>query len=443
MDALFEVLQAVRLTGGMFLDARFTAPWCVSARIRPSDCRPFLAEPIQMIGYHYVVEGRMMVAIDGETPVELHAGEAVLLPRNDPHVLGSTIGLRPVVGGDLIRPAQGGGLAQIVHGGGGAPTRIVCGFLGSDQHRNPLIATLPRILTIDMAAAGSGEWMESSLRFVLRGLREGVPGASPVVSRLSELMFVEAVRRYVETLPEGRRGWLAGMRDPVVGRALALIHGRMDHRGAGRRGGAVALGLRRPLHGACRHAAAALPDRVAHGDREGSAPRRPRVDRADRLRGRLRGRGGVQSRVQARDRHAAGRLAQAGARRQGQAACGGGAASPGASSRGIATASGRRPGLRRLSRARRRSCCDGLVAAIRSSMAVERGSGSAVASARQASARSSTRTTCTATRPAPSWIWWRHEVPSATMIASSPALRTAGSRLASAILSETSRCSAS
>jgi AraC-like DNA-binding protein len=229
MDALSDVLQSVRLTGGVFLEARFTAPWCVLSKFTSEDCRPFLPDPVQVIAYHYCTHGRWWLEVAGEPPVEVRAGEAVLLPRNDPHVMGSSTGLRPVNSHSLIQPADGGGLARIVHGGGGEATQMVCGFLASDQNRNLLIATLPRVLKVDMAQTGSDEWIESSLRFALRGLSEGVIGASTMMSKLSELMFVEAVRRYAATLPAEQRGWLAGARDPYVGRALALVHGRPDH----------------------------------------------------------------------------------------------------------------------------------------------------------------------------------------------------------------------
>ena len=136
--------------------------------------------------------------------------------------------MHPVNSHDLIQPADGGGLARIIHGGSGEATQIVCGFLGSDRHRNPLIATLPRLLTIDMTRAGS-QWIETSLRFAIRGLNEGMIGTSPVMSKLLELMFVEAVRRYAAALPAEQRGWLAGVRDPYVGKALALVHGKPNH----------------------------------------------------------------------------------------------------------------------------------------------------------------------------------------------------------------------
>lgn len=224
MDPLASVLQSVRLSGGVFLDARFTAPWCVSSGVTAEDCRPFMQAPAQVIAYHYVVEGRLLLTAADEPPLEVGAGEIVLLPRNDPHLLASGPGLQPISAEDLIRPGEDGGLARIDCGGGGAATRLVCGFLGSEQPQNPLIAALPRALKLDLREAGSREWIEASMRFVAQELaaRRAAPG---MVARLAELLFVEAVRNYLDSLPSERAGWLKGLRDPYVGRALALIHG--------------------------------------------------------------------------------------------------------------------------------------------------------------------------------------------------------------------------
>lgn len=230
MDALSDVLQTVRMTGGVFLDGRFTAPWSVMSQVELSECRPHLDRALQIIAYHHVIEGRMRVELeDGET-LEVHAGETVLLPRNDPHKLASAPNLAPADASKLIQPAPPGGMMQIDHGGGGAPTHIICGFLGSDQFRNPVIETLPRLLKVSIVPDGAGNdagFIESTLRFAIQNLMKGAVGESSVMCRLSELLFVEAVRRYAANLPEGQAGWLAGMRDPQVGRALALIHGRL------------------------------------------------------------------------------------------------------------------------------------------------------------------------------------------------------------------------
>lgn len=227
MDALSDVLRVVKLTGGVFLDAEFSAPWCIKSQIGPEDCRPFLPEPAQVISYHYVVEGRLLVRAGEETPVALKAGEIVLFPRNDVHYLGSAMAQRPTDAHELIQVPQGGGLPRIVHGGGGEKTRIVCGFLGSEAQHNPLLATLPAMLTLNVLDTPGGDWFARSFNFAAHEIAGADPGSATVLSKMSELLFVEAVRRYVASLPAEETGWLAGLRDAAVGKALALIHTRL------------------------------------------------------------------------------------------------------------------------------------------------------------------------------------------------------------------------
>lgn len=229
MDALSDVLRAVRLTGGVFLDAQFTAPWCVTARVSAEDCRPFLAAPAHVIAYHYVVSGKLLLQVDDDPVVEVRAGEIVLLPRNDFHKLGSALNLRAVSADHLIHLPADGGLARINYGGGGAGTHIVCGFIGSEVRHNPLVANLPKVLKLNARDGAADDWIESSFRFAASELMTGRAGSETVLSKLSELLFVEAMRRYIATLPADRRGWLCGLRDPSVGRALGLLHARLAH----------------------------------------------------------------------------------------------------------------------------------------------------------------------------------------------------------------------
>ena len=137
MDALSDVLRVAHLTGGVFLHADFFAPWCMAARVAPEHCAPALGPTSHLILYHYVVEGEIQVQIEGEDEEGLlvGAGEVVLLPRNDPHLMGSDLSLPPVAGSDIIRPPQGGGLASIHHGGDGARTRMICGYLSCAKNR--------------------------------------------------------------------------------------------------------------------------------------------------------------------------------------------------------------------------------------------------------------------------------------------------------------------
>jgi AraC-like DNA-binding protein len=223
-DVLSDVLRSIRLRGGVFLDARFTAPWAVNSELTIDDCRPLLSRPSHLIAYHMLIEGELLLATDGEAITHVRAGEIVLLPRADPHVLSSAPGLPVVDGRSLIEPSPEGGLAKIDHGGGGAATRIICGFLGCDDIYNPLLATLPRVLTVDMRTAASKDLVETSLRFAVNELVAGRLADSSVLSRLSELLLIEAVRCYSEDCGAAQSGWLRGLKDPNIARALALIH---------------------------------------------------------------------------------------------------------------------------------------------------------------------------------------------------------------------------
>lgn len=224
-----ELLRSTRFSGGIFLDAEFSAPWCISARIDPRIIAPSVSLPRTFIVYHYVSAGRILIMLDGEAPVAVESGEIVILPRNDPHVIGSRRGLQPVEMGRLVQPGVAGGLPRVIHGGGGEPARMLCGFLANEVPNDPLLRVLPSVLKVAMADATSGAWIESSMRFAARQSAGGLAEAPAVVARLAELLFIEAVRRYLERLAPGQAGWRAGLRDPVVARALALLHRRIAH----------------------------------------------------------------------------------------------------------------------------------------------------------------------------------------------------------------------
>jgi AraC-like DNA-binding protein len=151
-----------------------------------------------------------------------------MLPRNDLHVFGSARELAPIGAGELIRPPQALGVARIVHGGGGGRTRMVCGFLGGNSQLHPLLASLPAVMLVDVASLPGGDWMGRTFTYAAQTLAQGDPGAATVMAKTSELLFVEAVRRYLAQLAPEETGWLAGLRDPAIGRALSLMHARLN-----------------------------------------------------------------------------------------------------------------------------------------------------------------------------------------------------------------------
>jgi AraC-like DNA-binding protein len=228
MDALSDVLRVVRLKGGVFLHAEFTAPWCIYSQTSPEDCGPLLQGAEHLVLYHYVVSGRLSARTMDGPPVEIEAGEAVILPHNDAHLLGSDLDLAPVPAARVVYTSPEGGLLAIRHGGGGEQTRVVCGFLGCDRLQgNPLAAALPPVLRVDTRQGAAAAWMRSTFEFAANEIAARRAGSATVLAKLSELLFVEAVRSHVETLPSEQTGWLAGLKDPFVSRALALIHAQV------------------------------------------------------------------------------------------------------------------------------------------------------------------------------------------------------------------------
>lgn len=209
----------------MFLEAQFSAPWCINGKISAEDCKPFQVAPRHVIASHFVASGQMQLRVGAGEAVAVRAGELVLLPHNDAHIFGSELGVAPVSARDVMQPAPLGDIARIEHGGNGETTQVLCGFLGTDDTFGPLLSSLPSVLKVDLRATASGAWIESSFRFAVSQIAAGRVGSTTVIAKLSELLFVEAVTHYIAGLPEDRQGWLAGLRDPNIGRALTLLHG--------------------------------------------------------------------------------------------------------------------------------------------------------------------------------------------------------------------------
>jgi pimeloyl-ACP methyl ester carboxylesterase/AraC-like DNA-binding protein len=223
MDVLTDILSSMRLTGGVVIDAELHGPSCLVSQFSKNDYASYFAEPAHIIAYHYVRAGSVWVELPGEPPAEAEAGCIILLPRNDKHLIYSEPGLEPVSSETLIEPGPAGEPARIRMEGEGAKTSLYCGFLGSTSPENALIQSLPGLMLIHAGDGATNEWLESSLRFAAEQLLSAPPS---VVARLTELLFGEAVRRYIENLPPGQGGWLDGLRDPAVAKALSIIHSR-------------------------------------------------------------------------------------------------------------------------------------------------------------------------------------------------------------------------
>jgi AraC-like DNA-binding protein len=224
MDALSELLRAVKLTGAFFHKSRCKAPWLLQAP--PSSMfLPYVApHATHCIEFHHVSAGRAFVRVGTEvTPLE--AGDVVMIPHGDPHEMGCGQGGRPVDGKAALPELLSGQLHLAEFGGGGEETGLVCGYLACDADLlKPILSGLPRVLRVNLRADKSGEWFENTLSHAVTQAADAQPGSAVFLAHLAEALFADVLRRYLSSLPDGRTGWLAAAGNPAVGRALAVLH---------------------------------------------------------------------------------------------------------------------------------------------------------------------------------------------------------------------------
>jgi AraC-like DNA-binding protein len=238
-DMLSDLLRAVRLRGAIFFYVEGSDPW-VAETPCAHEIRPAILPGVDhMLEFHVVARGACWAGIPGEEPVRLDEGDVVMFPQGDHHVMSSAPGLRGTVDRSLffapkppqlpfsISVSQEGMATARLDGGGDQKTTVVCGFRGFDARPfNPLLASMPRVLRLPGLAREGHSWVGGFIRSAVEESNRKQPGGEAVLERMSEMLFVEALRQYAATLPPDQVGWLGGMRDPAIGRALGLIHQR-------------------------------------------------------------------------------------------------------------------------------------------------------------------------------------------------------------------------
>jgi AraC-like DNA-binding protein len=229
MDALSETLRVVRLIGAIFIQGRFSAPWCYQSP-RADSAAPLLEPGAErVVIFHLITAGECCVEIDSEPPVHLIAGDAVVFPQGHAHRMCSEPGLKPANGARLAdvlsrRPRK------LVYGGGGRTTRLVCGYLACDTRlARMLLSGLPPLLKVSVRGSNAGVWLEASVQYALAEAGSPRPGGKAVLAKLAEVLFIEVLRLYTNEQSAGRCGWLAAVRDRVVGAALTQLHARPAH----------------------------------------------------------------------------------------------------------------------------------------------------------------------------------------------------------------------
>jgi AraC family transcriptional regulator, alkane utilization regulator len=225
MDVLSDVLRMIHLEGALFLNGEFREPWCVDA---PDSAKlvSALRPGAQHLGIcHLVLEGQCWVQLQGGDPLLLQAGEAAVLAHGDTHLIGSGLRNAPVSLDHIVK-VQLPELNRVRYGGGGERSVVACSWFAYERGMtNPLISSLPPLFRSSLNERAAGVWIKQSIQFALGEAASRPPGGDVMGAKVAEMLFIEVLRAYIESLPELHSGWLSGLSDPQMGRALGLLHG--------------------------------------------------------------------------------------------------------------------------------------------------------------------------------------------------------------------------
>ena len=213
-DPLGEALHFLRMNGAFYCRSELTAPWGMTMMEMPG-----------YVWFHVVTSGRVWLEAGDAEAILLQPGDLGLVPHGEGHVLCSEPGVDAPGVLELDREEISDRYELLRHGGGGAPTMLVCGAVRFDHPaaRN-LVEILPPLLHVEASGSPEQDWMQSTLRLMAVEARELRPGGEAVITRLGDILVVQAIRSWIETDPAARTGWLGALQDRQIGRALSLIH---------------------------------------------------------------------------------------------------------------------------------------------------------------------------------------------------------------------------
>ncbi len=231
MDAFSQILSGVKLNGAVFFSAEFSAPWGFSTPSSEVMLATHAPGAAHLVLYHFVIDGAARVELADGTSVELSPGDVVIFPKGHQHDITSLKGaVAPFPNYGISAKIKSRDLSPLRAGGGGETSRFVCGYMTCDPYLcKPILDGLPPVFRVNIRTDSSGKWLESSILHLVEEAGSGRVGSEAMLAKLSEALFVDTLRRYVGSLPEQQTGWLAGARDPVVGKSLGLLHSRVAH----------------------------------------------------------------------------------------------------------------------------------------------------------------------------------------------------------------------
>ncbi|HKA88235.1 MAG TPA: AraC family transcriptional regulator [Haliangiales bacterium] len=220
-----EALRGVRITGALFLNAEYRAPWGFASPASSFYAAQLAPGTEHLVVFHLITEGEATARVAGHDDVPLRAGDIVVFPRGHAHRLWNGR-IRELIDASHLLPALLGGRIGHERGGGaGATTRFICGYFGCERYAERLfLGGLPPVFKVHIRSDAAGAWIETSIRHAVSQAESGRAGRVALLSKLTEALFMETLCRYMDELPPERTGWLAGARDDTVGRALACLH---------------------------------------------------------------------------------------------------------------------------------------------------------------------------------------------------------------------------
>ena len=231
MDAFSEILSGVKLNGAVFFSAEFSAPWGFSASEADKMACTLGLGAAQLVLYHLVIDGGAVVDLEDGLSIKLQPGDIVIFPHGHAHHMSSGPGAtRPFPNYGITDKIKARDLTPLHAGGSGELSRFVCGYMTCDPYLcRPILSGLPPVFKVNIRSDHSGHWLENSIMHLVEEAGSGRVGSEAMLAKLSEALFIDTLRRYVSGLSEQEMGWLAGARDPIVGKSLGLLHGRVAH----------------------------------------------------------------------------------------------------------------------------------------------------------------------------------------------------------------------
>jgi len=213
-DPLGEALHFLRMNGAFYCRSELTAPWGLTLPPMPA-----------YVWFHVVTNGRLWLEAGDADARVLAPGDLALVPHGEGHALRSEPGAPAPGILELERELVSDRYEILRHGAGGSPTSLICGAVRFDHPaaRN-LVAILPEIIHLEASGSAQMDWLQSTLRLMAAEARELRPGGEAVITRLGDILVIQAIRSWIETDPAARTGWLGALRDRQIGRAITLIH---------------------------------------------------------------------------------------------------------------------------------------------------------------------------------------------------------------------------